>query len=84
MSCAGCHGKQTSIDNADRTASAEFLNPGDEISVWLDIIAFRLHHHHEIALAFHIKQYSSFALAFDRNSRAALPVAGTGTSEERA
>ena len=33
-------------------------------AVWMDIIAFRLHHHHEIALAFDIEQHLclSFAL----------------------
>ena len=47
--------KPESINNADRVAAAEFLHTRDEAAVWQDIIAFRLHYHHEIAIALHVK-----------------------------
>jgi hypothetical protein len=42
-------------DDPDAAAPAQLFDPGDEITVWNDIIAFRLHHDHEITLALHIK-----------------------------
>jgi len=45
----------SSINYADGAAPAEFFHAADEAAVWQHIIAFRLHYHHEISLAFHVK-----------------------------
>src|ERR1700733_1252865 len=42
-------------DDADAASPAQLFDAGDEITIWKHIIAFRFHHHHEIALAFHVK-----------------------------
>ena len=52
-------------NDADTAAPAELFDAGDEISVRKDIIAFRFHHHHEIALAFHVKQHFGLAFALE-------------------
>src|ERR1700758_524697 len=54
-----------SADDADAAASTQLFDPGDEITVRKHIIAFRLHYDHEIALAFHVKQYASLAFTLD-------------------
>ena len=55
----------TSTYDADTAAAAQLFDASDEVTVWKHIIAFRLHHHHEIALTFHIEQHSGFAFALD-------------------
>jgi hypothetical protein len=52
------------IDHSDRASPAELFHPVNEHTIWQDIIAFRFHHHHEIALSFHIEKHPcvSFAL----------------------
>src|SRR5215831_14243386 len=44
--------RANSIDDSYRAPAAQFFDAGDKTAVWKDIIAFRLHHYHEIALAF--------------------------------
>src|ERR1041385_4026698 len=45
------------VNHSHGTAATQLLNPCDKTAVWQDIIAFRLHYHHEIAFPFHIEQY---------------------------
>src|SRR5207249_7636153 len=54
------------VDDSNCATPAQLLDAGDKIAVWFDIIAFRFHHHHEITLAFHVKQYLGFSLAFGK------------------
>lgn len=42
-------------NDSDGTTSTEFFDAPDEGTVWQDIIALRLHYHHEIAVPFHIE-----------------------------
>jgi hypothetical protein len=44
-----------SVYDTHGAAAAKLLDARDEVAVWLDIIAFRFHHYHEITLAFHVK-----------------------------
>src|SRR5581483_3302734 len=53
-----------SVNNPHTSPPAEFLDARDEVSIWLDIIAFRLHHHHEIALPLDIEQHACFSFSF--------------------
>ena len=43
------------VNHSHGATATQLLDPGDKTAVWQDIIAFRLHYHHEIAFAFHIK-----------------------------
>ena len=51
------------VDYAHCASPAQLLNAGDKIAVWFDIIAFCFHHHHEITMAFHVKQHLGLSLA---------------------
>src|SRR6266851_3950534 len=51
------------INYSDRTAPAEFFHASNEVAVWKHIIARRLHHHHEIAFPFHVKQHLGLAFS---------------------
>src|SRR5260370_9628498 len=53
-------------DDADASPSAQLLYPRDEVPVGNHIIAFRFHHHHEIALPFDVEQHFSLALAIQK------------------
>jgi hypothetical protein len=44
-----------SADHSHTTAPAQLFHPGDKITIRQDIIAFCLHHHHEIPGTFHVK-----------------------------
>jgi hypothetical protein len=44
-----------SVNDTHGAPAAQFFDTSDKIAVRLDIIAFRLHDDHEIALAFHVK-----------------------------
>src|SRR5581483_4618671 len=57
-----------SADDANASAPAQLLDPGDEIAVWKHIIAFRLHYDHEIDLTLHVKQHARLALALHKKA----------------
>ena len=54
------------VNHSHSAAATQLLDPGDKTAVWQDIIAFRLHYHHEIAFTFHIKQYLGFPRTFGK------------------
>ena len=44
-----------SVNNAHAASATEFFDARNKIAIRMDIIAFRFHHHHEFARAFHVK-----------------------------
>ena len=54
------------VNHSHGTAATKLLDPGDKTAVWQDIIAFRLHYNHEIALAFHVEQHLGLAFTLGK------------------
>ena len=54
------------VNDSHRAAPTQLLDARNKIAVWLHIIAFRFHHHHEIPCAFHVKQHLGLAFAFGK------------------
>src|ERR1041384_2688394 len=61
------------VNHSHGTAATQLLNPGDKTAVWQDIIAFRLHYHHEIARPFHIEQYLGLPFTLGKQGVKAVP-----------
>jgi hypothetical protein len=55
-----------SVNYPHCASATEFFDARDKVSVWQDIIAFRLHYHQEIAFPFHIEQYLSLPLTLGK------------------
>ena len=53
----------TSINNPNAAAAAQLFHTVDECPVWQNIIAFRFHHHGEVAFAFQVEQHPRRASA---------------------
>src|SRR5581483_4461574 len=53
-----------SVNDAHASSPAEFFHARDEVTIRLNIIAFSLHHHHEIALPLYIEENASFTSSF--------------------
>src|SRR5258708_37925818 len=64
---AGSNEDSWLINDSDRAATHQFLNPGNKTAIWTDIISFRFHHHHEVAGTFHVKQHLGLAFTLVTN-----------------
>src|ERR1017187_6402382 len=58
-----CSAFARSTDFAHAAAPAQLFHAAQETAVRHHIIAFRLHHHHEISFPLHVKQYLRLSLA---------------------